>query len=299
MLPSHDRFPYSAIVSRPTFSWPEGRGLAFYVAVCVESFAYNAAGLGTPLTPGHSHPNNFNWSWREYGNRVGSWRLIELFDAFQLPMTVLLNSACYEHCPELVAAHRARGDEIVGHGRTNSENQNGLSREDERRLLREATDAFRRHEGKAPRGWMSPGANANVCTEDLLAQEGYRYTLDWPMDDQPVWMKTEAGPLLSVPYPHELNDIPAMIFHDSTARDFTDTSIDNFDEMLRQSEQQPLVFGITVHNFIAGQPFRLKQFRRLLEHITRHRDAVWFTTAGAIADHYASVVPPPSDARPG
>ncbi|WP_315833513.1 polysaccharide deacetylase family protein [Bradyrhizobium prioriisuperbiae] len=296
MLPTHDRFPYSAIANRPNFSWPEGRRLAFYVALCVESFAYNCSGLGTPLTPNHGHPNKFNWSWREYGNRVGGWRLIDLFDEFRLPLTVLLNSACYEHCPELIAVHRGRGDEIVGHGRTNSENQNGLSLEEERRLIQEATEAFRRHEGGSPRGWMSPGANATIQTEDLLAKEGYRYTLDWPIDDQPVWLTTDAGPLLSVPYAHELNDIPMVIFHDATAQQFADSSIDNFDELLCQSKQQPLVFGITIHNFIFGQPFRLKQLRRLLEHVTKHRDTVWFTTSGAIADHFASVVPPPEPA---
>ena len=292
-LPTHGRFPYSGINDRPDFTWPDGKRLAVYVALCVEHFSYGS-GLGLAYSPGLSHPNSYNWGWREYGNRVGGWRLIDLFDEYQLPLSVLLNTACYDHCPELVAAHRARGDEIVGHGRTNSEHQNGLAEDAERALIGDVTEAIRRNEGRSPGGWMSPGAHPSLVTEDLLAEAGYRYTLDWPIDDQPVWMRTRNGPLLSLPYPHEVNDVPMVVLHDGTASAFADMAIDNFDEMLRQSAKQPLVYGITIHTFIVGQPFRLKQFRRVLEHISKVRDDIWFTTAGDIAGHYASVVPPPA-----
>ncbi|KAA0588454.1 peptidoglycan/xylan/chitin deacetylase (PgdA/CDA1 family) [Azospirillum lipoferum] len=297
MLPSHNRFPYSAITDRPDFSWPGGKRLAVYVALCIEHFPYGS-GLGLPYSPGLSHPNSYNWAWREYGNRVGGWRLIDLFDAHRLPLTVLLNTECYEHCPELVTALRRRGDEIVAHGRTNGEHQNGMSLEEERRLIAEATEAIRLHEGKPPAGWMSPGAHPSANTEDLLAEAGYRYTLDWPIDDQPVWMRTTGGPLLSVPYPHEVNDVPMVVLHDGTAPAFADMAIDNFDEMLRQSKDQPLAYGITIHSFIVGQPFRIKQFRRVLEHLDAHRDEIWFATAGQIADHFAGLMPPPATTAP-
>jgi allantoinase len=292
MLPSHGRFPYSGIVNRPAITWPGEKRLAVYFALCVEHFSYGS-GLGLPYSPGLSHPNTYNWAWREYGNRVGGWRLIELFEEYQLPLTVLLNTECYDHCPELVAAHRNRGDEIVAHGRTNSEHQNGMSLEGETSLIQEATDAIKKHEGKPPKGWMSPGAHPSANTEDLLAEVGYGYTLDWPMDDQPVWMKTRGGPLLSIPYPHEVNDVPMVVLHDGSASAFADMAIDNFDEMLAQSKRQSLVYGITIHTFIVGQPFRIKQFRRVLERLSRFHDEVWFTTSGQVADHYASLIPPP------
>jgi peptidoglycan/xylan/chitin deacetylase (PgdA/CDA1 family) len=294
MLPSHGRFRYRPIVGRPPFAWPGGRRLAVYFALCVEHFSYGA-GLGLALSPGLSHPNSYNWGWREYGNRVGGWRLIELFDRYGLPMSVLLNTACYEHCPDLVAAFRQRGDEIVAHGRTNSEHQNGMTEDDERTLIRDVTEAIRKHEGTPPKGWMSPGAHPSALTEDLLAEAGYSYTLDWPMDDQPVWMKTRAGPLLSVPYPHEVNDVPMIVLHDGSAPDFADMAIDNFDEMLEQSRAQPLALGITIHTFIVGQPFRIRQFRRVLDHMTGSAGDVWFTTAGAIADHYRGLFPAPAE----
>ena len=125
MLAHHGRFDYSAIVNRPAFRWPEGRGLAVYIALNLEHFAYGE-GLGISYSPGIPHPNTYNWAWREYGNRVGVWRLLELFDRLHLPVSLLLNSEVYDHCPEVVAAFRQRGDEVPGHGRTNSEHQNNF-----------------------------------------------------------------------------------------------------------------------------------------------------------------------------
>ncbi|VVE50082.1 polysaccharide deacetylase [Pandoraea capi] len=288
MLPSHDRFRYSGIVSRPDFNWPQSRRLAVHLCLNLEHFSYNT-GLGISYSPGLPHPNTYNWGWREYGNRVGVWRIIEMCDALGIPLSVLLNAECYDHCPEVVAALRARGDEILGHGRTNSEHQNDFDEAGERQLIRDVTEAIAQHEGRAPAGWLSPGVNPSNVTPDLLQEAGYRYLLDWPIDDQPVWVNTREGRILSVPYPHEVNDIPAIALHHGSAADFADMIIDNFDEMLSQSEQQSLVFGISIHAFLIGQPFRLRHFRRALEHIVRHRDRIWLTTTGAIADHFISL----------
>lgn len=219
------------------------------------------------------------------------WRLIKLFDELRLPVSVLLNSEVYDHCPQVVAALRKRGDEIVGHGRTNSEHQNDFKEDGERRLIAEVTDAVRKHEGKAPKGWLSPGVNPSGVTPDLLQEAGYEYILDWPMDDQPVWMKTRSGPILSVPYPHEVNDIPMIALHHGTADKFADMIIDNFEEMLEQSKDQSLVYGVSIHAFLVGQPFRLRHFRRAMQHIAAQSDRVWFATTGQIAHHYRQLFP--------
>lgn len=292
MLRDHGRFAYSAIVDRPDYSWPDGKRLAFYLALNFEHFAYGE-GLGISMSPGIPHPNTYNWAWREYGNRVGVWRLIELFDALELPVSVLLNSAVYDHCPEAVAALRGRGDEIVGHGRTNSEHQNDFDEAGEAALIREATEAFTKNEGKAPAGWLSPGVNPSEVTPDLLQEAGYTYILDWPLDDQPVWMKTRGGHLLSLPYAHEVNDIPMIMLHHGGAAAFADMIVDHFDEMLEQSARQPLVYNVSIHAFIVGHPYRLRHLRRALEHIAAHRDRVWITTAGEIARYYAMDIAKP------
>ena len=239
MLPDHGRFKYSAITDRPDYTWPEGKRLAFHVALNFEHFAYGE-GLGISMSPGIPHPNTYNWAWREYGNRVGVWRLLEVFDALELPVSLLLNSEVYDHCPEVVAAFRQRGDEIVAHGRTNSEHQNDFDEAGETALIKEATETIARHEGKPPKGWLSPGVNPSTLTPDLLQEAGYTYILDWPMDDQPVWLKTRKERILSVPYPHEVNDIPMIMLHHGGATEFADLIVDNFDEMLEQSKKQSL-----------------------------------------------------------
>jgi peptidoglycan/xylan/chitin deacetylase (PgdA/CDA1 family) len=145
----------------PDFSWPQGKRLAFHVSLNFEHFAYGE-GLGLSYSPGLAHPNTYNLAWREYGNRVGVWRLMDLFDRLNLPVSLLLNSEIYDHCPEVVAAFRQRGAEVVGHGRTNSEHQNDFDETGERKLISDVTEAVTKHEGKPPRGWLSPRGSIQV-----------------------------------------------------------------------------------------------------------------------------------------
>jgi peptidoglycan/xylan/chitin deacetylase (PgdA/CDA1 family) len=291
-LASHGRFDYSPITDRQDFTWPGGKRLAVHLCLNLEHFAYGE-GLGLSYSPGLPHPNTYNWGWREYGNRVGAWRLLDLCGEEQVPISALVNSELYDHAPQVLDALRARKDEIVGHGRTNSEHQNDFDEAAEAALIRSAAETIAAHEGQAPKGWLSPGVNPSAVTTDLLQEAGYTYILDWPIDDQPVWLSTRSGGrILSVPYPHEINDVPFVALHHGTAGEFGDAVIDNFDEMLHQSERQPLVYGISIHAFIAGQPFRLKHFRRALQHINRHRDDIWWATTGQIAEHYATHVAP-------
>ena len=125
-------------------------------------------------------------------------------------------------------------------------------------------------------------------TPDLLCEAGYTYVLDWCADDQPVWISTRAGRLLAIPYPQELNDSNAIIGRRVGADAFADMIVDQFDEMLEQSADAPLVMGIALHSYIVGQPFRLRHLRRALRHIAGRRETVWITTAGAIAAHFSA-----------
>lgn len=295
-LPHHGRFDYSAIHDRPDHDWPGGRRLAVYLGINLEHFAFGD-GLGAELAPAAGpQPDVLNYAWRDYGNRVGAWRLIDLLDALDLPATVLANSTMYDHAPDLMAAHRARGDEIAGHGRTNSERQSELDEPSEAALIAEATEVLTRAEGRAPRGWLSPWIAESAVTPDLLAEAGYAYDLNWCMDDRPVWMRTRAGPLLSIPYNQEINDIPAINARKDGAAQFADMIVDQFDEMREQAGAQPLVMSVALHPYIIGQPFRLRQLRRALAHVAAHRDEVWIATAGEIADAFRAI---PANAPPG
>lgn len=291
MLPTHGRYDYHPWPGRPRYRWPGEATLALYLGVNLEHFAFGE-GLGAELAPGGPQPDVLNFAWRDYGNRVGAWRLIELLDALALPCTVLLNSAMYDYAPQLVAAHRARGDEIAGHGRTNSERQSVLDEAGERALIAESTAAIRRHEDRAPRGWLSPWIAESHATPDLLAAEGYRYTLNWCADDAPIWMRTRHGPLMAIPYPQEANDIPAVVARKDGAEAFADLLVDDFEERRHQvRDGHPQVMGIALHPYLVGQPHRMRHLRRALSHIVAQRGEVWIGTAGAIYDHAVALPP--------
>jgi len=305
-LASHGRYDYSPIIGRPVYTWPGGRSLAVYIGLNLEHFAFGR-GLGAELAPGGPQPDVLNFAWRDYGNRVGAWRLLSLFDSLSLAASVLINSSIYEYAPQLVAAFRRRGDEFLGHGRTNSERQGGLDEAAEAALIKAATDVVAANEGASPRGWLGPWISETSRTPDLLQEAGYEYVLDWCMDDQPIWLRTRGGRILSVPYPQELNDVPMIVARQLDGPGFADLVVDHFDEMLEQSSTGPLVMGIALHTYIVGQPHRLRHLRRALSHIAARRESIWITTAGAIASHVRGlpegIVPGsrgfPDDARPG
>ena len=279
---SHKRYRYSAITRRPDYSWPRSRRLAVYIGFNVEHFDFGG-GLGANLGPKSPEPDVLNYSWRDYGNRVGVWRCLDLFEELNVRVGALVNTSLYDYCPEVVDAFVKRGDELIGHGHTNSVRQAELQEPEEKRLLAYCRERIQRESAIEARGWLSPWISESMATPDLLAETGYRYTLNWCHDDQPTEMTTRAGKLWSIPYPQELNDIPAIIARQMDARDFADMIVDNFDEMLAQSHAQPLVMGIALHPYIVGQPFRLRHLRRALEHIHREK-RVWWTTPGAIYD---------------
>ncbi|MDI1245985.1 MAG: polysaccharide deacetylase family protein [Rhodoferax sp.] len=290
-LPDPGRFAYQAIHQRPDYGWPNGARLAVYIGFNLEHFAFGE-GLGACIGPPSPQPDVLNHAWREYGNRVGAWRCLELFNELGLPTGTILNTALYDHCPELVQAFADRGDELIGHGHSNSVRQSTLSPDLERALLVGCRDRIAQHSGTAPSGWLSPWISESLTTPDALVEAGYRYTLNWCHDDQPTRMATRSGQdLWAIPYPQELNDIPMVIARQMDGKDFANMIIDNFDEMRQQALAQPLVMGIALHPYVVGQPYRLRHLRRALQTIAKARDSgdIWVTTPGAIFRHVASL----------
>jgi allantoinase len=287
MSSTHNRYPYSPITERAIYDWPGSKRLAVYIGLNLEWFSFGQ-GLGAELTPGGPQPDVLNYSWRDYGNRIGVFRLAELFAELKLPVSLLVNSLMYEHAPQAMAAFP--NAEIVGHGRSNSERQGALSVADERQLIAETTKAIEKHSGQCPRGWLSPWISQSHDTPDLLQEAGYTYLLDWCHDDQPIWMMTRVGRILSVPYPQELNDVPQIVARKREGVDFAAMIVDAFDVMYDECAKRPLVMGIALHAYLVGWPHRFKHLARALKYITTHADErVWLTTAGDIAAHAASL----------
>ena len=292
-----DRYPFSAIVDRPVYNWPNQTRLAVYVALNIEAFEFGR-NPGNDFTSMPSPPFHRGYAYRDYGNRVGIWRILRLCEDFDMPLAFLANGKVYEACPEVLAPFRKRGDEFVGHGRTNSERQIDMSEAEERTMLSEVRETMIRHEGRPPKGWLGPFISQSEKTPELLKELGWSYMLDWWYDDQPTWFRTDNGPILAVPYPSmELNDLPAYVNRKASDLDFTQMALDAFDEQLSESERYPQVYCLSLHTFLTGQPHRIRQLRRIFEHIARHRDSIWLTTPGAIADHVAGlpdgIVPKP------
>ncbi len=282
-LPGHGRFPYSAIGDRPHFTWPGGARLACYIAINLEHFAFGE-GLGAELAPKHGQPDVLNWSWREYGNRVGVWRMLDLLDELGLPCAALVNGAIYDHCPSVPAAFRARGDEIVAHGRSNAERQGDLDEPAEAR-------ADRRGDAGADAG-RGPGAARLARPMDLAepgdARPPRRGRLRLPArlgDGRPAGVDGDARRR-----PHPLRALSAgaqrhsrrSIARQGEATAFCDRVVDGFDEMLDQSARQPLVFRTGAAPLPlrpaapAAPPARRPEGdraspRHLVDHTRRHR----------------------------
>ncbi|MBB5699831.1 polysaccharide deacetylase family protein [Sphingomonas yantingensis] len=287
MSSSHGRYPYRSITDRPVYDWPGGKRLALYLGVNHEVFRFGD-GHGAELAPAKTQPDVMNYAWRDYGNRVGVWRLFDLFDRLGLRTTALLNADVLDQCPGLAEACRDRGDEIAAHGATNAEAQGDLSRAEEARLIADVTDRLAAL-GVRPTGWLGPWISESADTPDLLAEAGYRYVLDWAHDDQPVRLSTAHGDLLSVPYSQEINDIPAIIGRKQEAETFCAMIDAAVEQLLSECDRRPVVLGIALHPYIMGQAHRVPALARVL---TRLREAddprIWWTTAGEIAAHAAA-----------
>jgi peptidoglycan/xylan/chitin deacetylase (PgdA/CDA1 family) len=292
LLPRHNRYDFHPLTERRDYSWPEGKRLALVLTTNVECFAFGAGMGHDPAKTGEPQTHR-NYSWRDYGNRIGIWRFFDLFDELKIPVGHNVNSLLYEYAPQIMDAIRKRGDEIVAHGRTNAENHRGMWEADEERIIGEIVDTFVKHEGAAPTGWMGAGAYETSNTPDLLKEAGFKYLMDWPMDDQPVWLRTRSGPILSVPYPIELNDSQVIIHRKQDGREFCDMITDQFDEMIEQSARHPLVLNLSIHPNVFGQPFRLRILRQALRHCLEHplKDRLWVTRPRDIADYCYSLPP--------
>ncbi|MDI9897378.1 polysaccharide deacetylase family protein [Rhodococcus sp. IEGM 1381] len=279
-------YTYSAIVDRPKMRLPDGKRIAVWFGLNIEHYEYGKPALSlAPFTAGLT-PDPTNAGWRDYGPRVGFWRMLEVFDRLKIRPTPIVNSEVAEHYPAIVAAGVERGWTWVAHGKTNSTWQAGMSLDEERQYITEVSDELERATGSRPKGWLGPSLTASPNTNQLLAELGYTYNLDWGIDDQPFDLDVAGQRLLSVPYSTEVNDIPSYVLHGHTGPEFKQTVIDQFDQMRSEGDEWPRVFGLGLHPFLSGQPNRTRYFAEALEHMSSFDD-VWFATADEIATWYS------------
>jgi allantoinase len=286
-----DRYEDSFIFERKPFKWPGNKTLAVWIAPNVEVWHYDApAGTGVSPNVRNIVPDVINYAWREYGMRVGLWRIADTLDGAGVKATVALNSAVAEAHPKALHEMKKRGWEFMGHGITNSENLAGLNLEKERELIQTVLKTIEQATGQRPRGWLGSGLAETYNTLDILAEEGVIYCGDWNNDDQPYPMKVKKGKMFSIPYCMEINDIPLFIRKGYTGEQYFRSVVDQFDTLYADSAKQPRVMGIPLHPMIVGQPLRIKYLQRALAHIKKH-DRVWFATGSEIIDAYQRANP--------
>jgi peptidoglycan/xylan/chitin deacetylase (PgdA/CDA1 family) len=282
---AHGRYDYSPIVDRPPLRWPKGARVAVWVIPNIEHFLFDRPATrisGGPVAP---NPDVMNYSWRDYGVRVGIWRMMEVMEKYGVRGTVALNSDVCREYPRIIEAGQKLGWEWMGHGITNSIRIGTQSVAEERALIKECIAVIGRSVGKAPRGWLSPGLGESAVTLDLLAENGIEYVGNWVNDEQPYPMKVRKGSMVSMPYSSELNDIPALLsLHQSPER-FGQMIRDQFDVLYEDGAKTGRIMSICLHPFLTGQPHRSKYFAQALSHIAA-RQEVWLATGSEILDWY-------------
>lgn len=279
------RFDYSPITARPRLSWPDGARMALWVVPNVEHYEFVPEQIRVrDPWPRMPHPDVLNYGVREYGNRVGFWRLLEVLDRHKLRCTVSLNYSVLELFPEIHRAMSGRGWEYMSHGLYNTRYHWDLDEQAERAAIAECVALHRKHTGKMLAGWFSPAASWTLRTPDLVAEAGIKYYCDFYHDDQPTPLHVRSGRLISIPYTMEINDSITWRRPDD-GEAFARAICDEFDTLWREGATQGRVMCIAVHPFITGQPHRIKHLDRALAYILSH-DHVWCATGEQIADWY-------------
>jgi len=286
-MTTHGRFDYSPIAKRPKWDLPDGARIAVWVVPNVEHFHYDKPAMSlTPMTAG-LRPDVLNYAWRDYGARVGIWRIMEIMERQGFVATAAVNSEACQHYPAIIAEGNRLGWEWMAHGENNSSLFTGMPEEAERPKIAGVLETITKVTGKKPRGWLGPALTETDNTLDLLAEAGIEYVADWCNDEQPYDLKTKHGPLVAIPYTLEIGDIPVFLQHGSSGEAFYRMIVDQFDVMYEEGKHQPRVLALALHPFLVGHPFRARYLERALAHIRAH-DGVWITTGSAIVDWYKS-----------
>ena len=279
-------FPYSPIINRPRLVWPGGAQLALWVVPNIEFFALDekvpagSGGSGMPV------PDIPSWSARDYGNRVGVFRLMRVLAKHGIRGTVALNSDLCAHHPEIIAEGNKLGWEWKGHNQSNTRRLNEAPPGEEPNIIRDTLATIEKAAGKRPVGWLGSGLQETWETLDLLAANGCEYVSDWTNDDQPYVMNLDGGKtIVAMPYSHEINDKPAFEKHSRTAVEFKEMICRQFDVLYREGAETGMVMCIAIHPYLTGVPHRIDAFDEALAYICKH-PKVWHATGSEIARAY-------------
>lgn len=279
----YDHWPY---VDRPKITWPGGKKLALWVAPNIEFYEFDP-----PVNPKRAGwprptPDIVGYSQRDYGNRVGHWRLMELMDRYDLRGSVSLNVAMCDHCPEIIEACIERDWEFFSHGVYNTRYSYEMSEAQERAVIEDSIKTVQDATGQRIRGYLAPALTHTTRTLDLIAEYDFWYTCDLFQDDQPQPVKTASGKLISMPYSLEVNDVITYSVQGMDPWAYADVLKRQFDQLLEEGTDSGTVMCVPLHAYLVSQPHRIRPFETALKHFRENGDDVWFTTGAEIAQHF-------------
>jgi peptidoglycan/xylan/chitin deacetylase (PgdA/CDA1 family) len=268
MLP-RERSEYSAIVDRPPLKLPGGARVIFWTIVNLEVWDIKnpmARQVLTPPTGVSMQPDIPNWSWHEYGMRVGVWRFFDVLRRYGVKPTLSINARVCEDYPRVAQQAVADGWEFMGH----CYEQGPIHKEaDQKGMIKRCLDIIENFTGKRPVGWLGPGLTETMETPDLLAEAGIKYIGDFVYDDEPTMIKTANGPLVTLPYTVELNDIPMMIIQHHESDYLYKRMVDQFEQLHKEGAERPKICALAIHPYLSGQPHRIKYLEKIYEHVAK------------------------------
>ena len=276
------RYDYLPSIQREPIRWPNNATLAFWVCPNIEYFHIDKPIRGS----GSTHvPDVQGYSLRDYGARVGVYRLMEVFDKHRLRASVLLNADVCKYHPTIIEEGNKRKWEWLGHGETNSRDMSAYPEGEERKVIARVRETISKATGKSLKGWLGPGLIETFDTPDHLAAEGFEYVCDWACDDQPIPMRVKTGRMIVVPYDQGINDIRLFVRADFTPEQYYRMVCDQFDTLYQESKTGGKVMALPLHPFVIGLPFRIKYLDKALDYIFSH-SGVWKATGSEIAYWY-------------
>jgi len=271
-----DRAPFSAIVDRPPLKLPLGARLVVWTIVNLEVWDIGRPMARQVLSPPQGvalQPDVPNWSWHEYGMRVGVWRFFKLFDRLGIRPTLSINARVCDDYERVAAQARDAGWEFMGHAWDQGP-IHGIA--DQRGMIHRSMDRLEEFTGTRPVGWLGPGLTQTLDTPDLLAEAGVKYIGDWVWDDEPSTIATRHGPLVTLPYTVELNDIPAMMIQHHESPYWAQRCQDSFDRLYAEGADRAKIMAIAIHPYISGQPHRIKYLEQVYEYARSHAGVVFW-----------------------
>ncbi|MFQ3789056.1 polysaccharide deacetylase family protein [Halomonas sp. A29] len=285
----HQRYTWSMLGDRPPVRWPGDKPLAVWINVSLQFYPLNQRGVPFKVPNGMTmpYPDLRHYSLRDYGNRVGIYRMLKAFESRGIRPTWAINAQLAEQHPYLLNRLKAYGGEFLCHGwNMDHLHYGGQDRGEEAEIVCRSVTTLRELTGQPVRGWLSPAKHQSGNTPDLLAENGIEYCCDWVNDDMPYAFATERGELTMMPLPTEIEDQFVMCQNLHSEDSWVTQVTDAFDYLLQEGrEQGGRLLALNLHPWLVGQPHRIACLEAVLDHIAGHAE-VWQAPAGEILDAY-------------